>query len=356
MVPAPRLPAVRLSLRSAFAIVFAIAGTVLVLETLRSSERVIAWVLSSAAVAALVYPIVGFFDRFMPRAIAILVVFVVVLGSIGLGAYGLIDDVQRETRHLQRAAPARAAELERSSDLFRDLKLRRRVQSFVGEIPQRLQGGSAAEAIRSAANRGLAFAVSMILTLFFVIYGPGIVHASIEQVQHPRQRTRVERIVHRASRRALGYARATLAKAVLEGMIAWAVARIAGVPGPAALGVWVGLWSLVPVGGVLIGAVPIVVFAGANSVFRAEVVAAVFVAVALIERYVVKERLEQATMRLGAFVTVLVGFAGLELYGFTGALLALLGAALFVATLQELGPEELVGVVATPLGDPGLPG
>jgi predicted PurR-regulated permease PerM len=118
--------------------------------------------------------------------------------------------------------------------------------------------------------------------------------------------------------------------------------------------VWVGLWSIVPVGGVLIGAVPIVVFAAATSATRAVVVGLVFVAVAVFEGLVVKPRLEAATMQLGSFVTVVVAFAGLELYGFTGALLALLGAALFVAALQELGPEELVEVVSAPVGDAAI--
>jgi predicted PurR-regulated permease PerM len=340
-------------LRSAFVIVFALAATVLVLETLQSAERVIAWVLSSAAVAALLYPLVVFFDRYLPRAVAILVVFVVVLGSIGIAAKGLIDDVQRETRRLQVAAPQRAAELERGSDLFRELKLRTRVKNLVDEIPQRLQGGSAAEAIRSAANRGLAFLASLILTLFFVIYGPAIVHGTIEQVRDVAQRSRVERIVHRSSRRALGYARGTLLESVVEGLAAWAIAHAFDVPGPAALGVWVALWSLVPVGGVLIGAIPIVAFAGARSTTNAIVVALLFVAMAAVEVFVVKPRLERATMRLGSFVTVFVGFAGLELYGFTGALLGILGAALFIAALEELGPEELVEVVASPVGEIG---
>jgi predicted PurR-regulated permease PerM len=342
---------VRLSLRSAFIVVFALAATVLVLEVLLSAERVIVWVLSAAAVAALVYPVVGWLDRYVPRAVAILLVFVFVLGAVGVVAYGLIDDVQRQTRRLQVEAPERAAELERGSDLFRELRLQERVENLVDTIPQRLQGGSAADAIRSAANRGLAFVASTILTLFFVLYGPAIVRGTIEQVRDPAQRSRVDRIVNHASGRALGYARGTLAIAVVEGVIAWAVAALADVPGPAALGGWVGLWSLVPVGGVLIGAIPIVAFASATSVTRAVVVALVFVAVALAERIFVKPRLERATMQLGSFVTVLVGFAGLELYGFSGALLALLGAALFLAALLELGPEELAEVVSAPVGD-----
>jgi predicted PurR-regulated permease PerM len=325
----------------------------LLLEVLLSAERVIAWVLSSAAVAALVYPFVGYLDRFMPRALAILTVFVVMIGAIGLVVYGFVDDIQRETRRLERAAPARAAELERGSELFRELELRERVANLVEEIPQRLQGGSAAEALRSAANRGIAFVASAILTLFFVIYGPAMINGAIEQVRDPRQRARVDRIVHRSSRRAFGYARAMFVKAIVLGVIAWSVATVANVPGPAALGVWVGLWSIVPVGGVLIGAIPIVAFAGATSATRAIVVAVVFVAIAVLDLFLVKPRLERATMQLGSFVSVLAGFAGLELYGLSGALLAILAAALFVAALQELGPEELVEVVTSPVGESG---
>jgi predicted PurR-regulated permease PerM len=193
----------------------------------------------------------------------------------------------------------------------------------------------------------------MILTLFFVIYGPAIVEATIEQVRDAAQRSRVERIVRRSSRRALGYARGTLLESVVEGLAAWGIAHAFDVPGPAALGVWVALWSLVPVGGLLIGAIPIVAFAGAQSTTNAVVVALLFLAMAAVEAFVVKPRLERATMRLGSFVTVFVGFAGLELYGFMGALLGVLGAALFIAALEELGPEELVEVVASPVGEIG---
>lgn len=328
------------------------------LETVRSSERVIAWVLAAASVAALVYPIVVFFQRYMPRALAVVLVFVVVLGSIGVAGYALIDDLQRETHRLQQAAPRRAAELEKGSDLFRELKLRARVKSFVDDIPKRLAGGSGANAIRSTANRGLAFVASSILTLFFVLYGRNLIERGLAQIHDARRRARAQQITHQASRRALGYARLMLAKAVIAGVIAWGVASLADTPGPAALGVWVALWSLVPIGGVLVGGVPIVVFAAAVSAQRAVVVAVVFIALAIIEWLVVKPRLERATMRLGSFVTVLVGFAGLELYGFSGALLCLLGAALFVAVLGELGPSRLVDAMTAPAGDvtrPAIP-
>jgi predicted PurR-regulated permease PerM len=342
-----------MSLRSAFVIVFGLAATVLAVEMARSAERVIAWALTAVALAALVYPAVAFVDRYVPRAAAILLVFVVTIGAVSVAAAATIGDVQRETKHLQEAAPARAAQLERRSDALRELHLRRRVETLVDEVPGRLSGRSAAETLRSAANRGLAVLATTVLTLFFVVYGPQIVSAAVDQVRNDAQRRRVDRIVRHASTRALGYARCTVARALVEGLLAWGIGTAAHVPGPAALGVWVALWSLVPVAGVLIGAVPIVAFAGASSMTRMVVVALAFIAIAVLEGMFVKPRIERATMRLGGFATVFVAFAGLELYGISGALLALLIAALFVASLRELGPEELVEVVAAPVGAGG---
>ena len=140
-------------------------------------------------------------------------------------------------------------------------------------------------------------------------------------------------------------------EALVEGLLAYAIARAAGVPGPAALGVWVGLWSFLPVAGVFIGALPIVVFAGAHSIQRAVVVALVFVVIGLGRRG--GQSLARArAVYVGSFLIVLAAFGGLELYGLTGALLFVLGAMLVVAILGELGPEEVAEALAAPPADP----
>ena len=69
MVEKARTLRVRLSVRSALAMVFALGFVVLVLEIAQDAERVIAWALSAMAVAALVYPAVKWLAhfRFVPR-------------------------------------------------------------------------------------------------------------------------------------------------------------------------------------------------------------------------------------------------------------------------------------------------
>lgn len=337
----------RVSVRSALAVMFVLALTVLILEIARDSEHVISWVLVAAALAGLVAPVVDFGSRWLPRGLSVLFVVLAGLGAVGFVGYRLVNDVAQETHSLQRLAPRRAAQLEKNSDLLRQLQFQKRVQGFVNDIPKRLTGGSAAKVLESAATRGVAFLAGLILTIFFLIYGPRIFRSGIDQIGDPIQRLRVERVITRGAHRGLEYARIKVLEAIIEGFIAYAVARAAGVPGPAALGVWVALWTVLPVAGVLVGAVPIVLFAGADSLTRAVVVALVFVAIGTAE-YRLASVVERETLHVGSFLIVFAAFSGLELDGLTGALLGVLGVVVLAAIFDELGRPDTGAAIATP--------
>jgi predicted PurR-regulated permease PerM len=347
MADGARTLKVRLSMRSALALVFGLALTVLLLRILHSSERVIAWVLCAMAVAALVYPAVDRLARFryVPRGLAVLITFVLGLGSVGFLGYRIVNDVADAMSSLQDAAPKRAAELERNSDFFREIKLKQRVTKLVDEIPSRLAGGEPSQALRTNATRGLAFVAGLILTIFFVLYGPRLIQGGLGLIENEAVRRRTEEVFLRGSHRALFFARVKLWEATVEGFLAYSIARMANVPGPAALGVWVALWSLLPVAGVLIGALPIVVFAAAVSTTRAVTVGAAFVAIGVGD-WLVNRWLERRSVNVGSFVIVLAAFGGLELYGLSGALLFVLGAVFSVAIISEIGPEEVAEVLA----------
>jgi predicted PurR-regulated permease PerM len=85
--------------------------------------------------------------------------------------------------------------------------------------------------------------------------------------------------------------------------------------------------------------VPIVVLAGVHSTTTAAVVAIVFIAFQVFEHYALQRPLERRTVKLGPFLTVAGGFAGLELYGIGGALMVLLLASLAVALADEWAPR-----------------
>jgi predicted PurR-regulated permease PerM len=334
---------VLVSIRSALAILSLLALTVLMLEIALHSRRVIAWVLVAGALAVLLYPAVEFGSRWMARSIVVLLLVIAALSSIGFLGYRIVNDVSSATDSLQRAAPRRAAELEKNSDLLRQVHLRRRVQHLVDDIPNRFAGGSGTAVIESAATRGVAFVAGTILTIFFTVYGPRIVGAGLDQIRDPKRRRLLERVLVHGTRRGLDFARVKLLEAMVGGVIAYVIARTADVPGPAALGVWAGFWTLLPVAGVLVGALPIVLFAGAASQTRAVVVGLAFVAIGIAE-YLLTRYAERQTVEVGSFLIVFAAFGGLELYGLTGALLGVLGVIVLVAILDELrrSDEELL--------------
>ena len=94
MVDLARTLRVRLSVRSALALVFALGLTFLLLEIARDAERVIAWALSAMAVAALVRPAIVWLShfRFVPRAVAVILTALLwfVLPGLAAGFYFLL--------------------------------------------------------------------------------------------------------------------------------------------------------------------------------------------------------------------------------------------------------------------------
>jgi len=268
-MPAPEEPRpppdrLRLTPRSVVLAVAMLGATLVLLAMVAAAQRVIGWILVAGVIAGLLHPIVSTLARHMPRGVAALLVMALAVGATGAVLYGLVDDVQRETRRLQQAAPERARQLERSprfGKLARDLKLVERTRSFVKDVPARLRGGTPAEAIQAAATRGVAFLATGVLTIFLLLHGPRIARAGLNQIRDPERRRRVREIGSAVYRRGFGYASASLAMAVAAGVLAYALARWAEVPGPAPLGIWVGLWDLVPIAGAFVGAAPIVLLA-----------------------------------------------------------------------------------------------
>jgi predicted PurR-regulated permease PerM len=328
----------RVSSRSIVVAVAVVAGTLLVLRILSSAERVLAWVLIASSTAALVAPAVDRLARRVPRGIAVAAVAVGGLAVVAGVTYGLVDGVVRQTRNLERRAPELAQDIEddsRFAEAAREADLSARTARFVKSVPERLRGGTPAEAIRSAATRGLSFLAVFVLTVFFLLHGGKLADAASRQIHDDDRRAFAMRVGDAVFHRAFGYARGTIVLAALAGVVAYALARVAGVPGPAPLALWVALWDAVPLLGATIGALPIVLLAGVVDPMRGVVLLVAFVGYQAFEYLVLQRRLEARTVKLGPFLTTAGGFAGLELYGLTGALLAMLALAVGAVVLDE---------------------
>lgn len=353
---APATPGrLRITTRSALVAVALFGLTLVVLRVAVAAQRVLGWVFVAAAVAGLLEPLVRRASRRLPRGVAVLAV---VFGSaltLGVVGYGLVDALVSETERLQRAAPAAAERIEQEGQfakLARQVRLADRTERFLEQLPERLRGGTPAEAVRAATTRAVAFLATGVLSIFFLLHGASLASGAARQLRLSEVRTRVERVASAVLHRGFGYARGNIAMSAAAGLTSYAVARIADVPGPAPLAFWVALWDLVPLIGFAVGALPIVVLSGVGHTGRGITVALFFALYQVLEAVMVQRRLERRTVRLGPFLTVAGGLAGLELYGIGGALGTILILALVVVALDELAPpeDELPTPVTSPSG------
>jgi predicted PurR-regulated permease PerM len=331
----------RLSGRSIVLAVVLLGATLALLRVLAASGRVIGWVLAAATLAGLLYPLVQLLARRMPRWAALLLVMLLVVGASAMVAAAVVRNVSDQLHELQQVAPSAARRLERSDrygDAAREFHLTRRVRTFVDELPKRLQGGDVQQALRSAATRGVAFLATGVLTIFFLIHGHRLVEAAVKQLP-VAARPRWRRFGAAVYERTWHYVAGSLVMAIMAGLLAYGCAVLADVPAPAALALWMGVFDVVPLLGVAVGALPVVLLALAfGSLAKAMVVLVVLVGWQLVEAFYLQRRVEAMSVHIGPFVTVAVGMVGLELYGIGGALVGLVLAVLGATAVDELVP------------------
>jgi predicted PurR-regulated permease PerM len=364
MAAAPVRARLSISARSIVVAVGLLALMVVLLQVVSAAGRVIGWMLVACALAGLLHPLVSFLARMLPRGLAAVLVVLCGVAVVALVTRGLVTDLLSETERLRLNARDATAELqqsERFGEFAESIDLQQRTDDFIRAVPDRLSGGgTAAERLRAAATRGVAFLATGVLTLFLLLHGPKIARGGLRQIADPARRDRIHDVGVSAYRRGFGYARGTLLQAAIAGGVAYLLARAAGIRGAGALAVWVALWDVVPVIGAVVGALPIVVLAAVEKPIYGVLLAVGFVAMQVLESMEWQPRLERATLHLGPFMTVLPGLIGFEVRGLPGAALAVLFAAIAMSVIDDLTPaaapvDPADAAVREPVDDPADP-
>jgi predicted PurR-regulated permease PerM len=310
-----------------------------------SSVRVLGWLAAAAIVAALLHPMVAGLSRSLPRAVALLMVIVVTIAVLGGLAYATVDDLRREATKLQEAAPDAARSIERSARFgtaAREFGLTDRVTELVQELPTRVTGGSADQSLTAAATRGFAYVAGIVLTVFLLLYGPRMVEAGLRQIGDETRRANARRMLDRAYARWWRYVALNLVRGLAVGLLGYVACRLIGLPGAFLLGLALGVFSLVPYVGVLIGSLPIVLLAlGLEpSSPRFVILLVGFVGYQVLDGFFVQPQLDRRSIRVGPVLPLVVAMVAFELYGLGGALYGMAAAVLVACVLDELAPTD----------------
>jgi predicted PurR-regulated permease PerM len=339
----PRPPRLRIRARSIAVSALVVGGVFVAAWVLGRATRVLGWVVAASVLAALLIPVVEVLARRIPRGLALAAVLLSVAGLTAFVVWASVGDLQHGLRRLRAVAPQTAADLEarRSwiGDAARQFGLRDRVTTFLDDIPARLAGGNPAQAVRAAASRGIALLITTVLTIFLLSHGPRLVRGLLRQLPEGR-REEVSGPLFHGYRRAWGYVVAMVAKAIVVGVVTWAVAGLLGLPAPSVLGVVVGAASVVPRFGVALGGLSLILLtAGLHGPVRVAWAIAAVLALQVADAVVTAHVIEPRTVRVGPAISLAVLLLATNLYGVGGAVVGLVLAVVAVALLSELVPE-----------------
>lgn len=280
------------------------------------AHRILGWTAASVAVALFLEPIIDFFDRFVPRAISVILTFLILGGIIGGIVVGAVTDLEREMGRLQREAPKAIADLEARDDevgrLATDLDLAARSETFLEALDERVSGEGA---LAENASSVPVYFICMILTIFLLVYGPGMAAGAARQLDDRRRRV-VVAVLHEATHQARRTVGALLVQGVLIGALTGGVALLLDLPAPVLLGLVAGAAGMIPDVGILLGSLPTVATAAAFGTSRAAIVllAAAFV-LQMIEALYVRPKLHQYGVPIGPAVVWIVAIIGYTIYG-----------------------------------------
>lgn len=309
-----------------------LVATFLSLRVLIASQRILGWVFAALVLAALVEPVVRLFSRRLPRPMAVLAVMATVIVLAGSVTYATADSVVRQARSLRREASRLTAQYEREgryATAARDFDLQQKTRQFFDDVPQHLWGGTVQEGLQNLASRGVALLAINILTIFFLIHGPNLAGGAARLVAHPTLTTGATSAFHTTA----SYLRANAAMMIAAGLFTYLVARLLDLPGAAALALWLAIWDLVPLLGVIVGALPVVVLAGLRG-GDSLIVLALMIAYQVFEG-IFQRKVERRTVNVGPFLSLSAGIMGAQLFGLMGFVAALTAVAFAVACFDQ---------------------
>ena len=339
------------------AIVLVVIGTVLLVRLL---WQPIGWVIIAAFIAIALSGPVSLLEKKMPRALAIALVYLLLLLiPAGIAAavippvvdqgVNFVNDLPRYTTDLQEAVEGN----DRLSEINRDFGVTNELQRVAEDAPNHI--GEAAGVVRDVGSglfSGLFSALTiLVLSIFMTARGRLWVNGAL-RLHGGKEAQAVGVALDRIANAVGHYVAGAAIQATIAGLAAFIVLSILGVPFAGALAVLVALFDLIPMVGATIAGLIVLIVTLFTDFPTATIVWVVFaIAYQQFENYVIQPQIHKRAVQLEPFVVLISVICGGVLFGIVGALLAIPIAASIQIGAQEWWRFHLDRQIVAPPGD-----
>ena len=264
------------------------------------------------------------------------VIFIAMVAGLLLIGFVTIPALVEQLRQLVDAAP------DMQKHLVEQLERSRLTQPIANAVRraqlQEILVPSTKQALEysSRAIEVVGWGLTTLALAFYILADPSSTQAALYAIVPRRFHIRLARIMLNLETIVGGYMRGQIITSVLMSLFAYVLLRACGVKNPLPLAVFAGITDVLPLIGVVLGAVPLVAAALPRGTVIVVVVVVAFVAYQELENRIIIPRVYGHVLRLPAWAITVALLIGAKLMGIVGALLSLPVAAGARMILEEL--------------------
>jgi predicted PurR-regulated permease PerM len=333
-----------LSVRAIARIVLIIVGVLLSLYLIYLLRTPLTWLFLATFLAVALSRPVNFLNRYMKRGFAIALVYLGMFGVVALLSSLLIPPIINQVNDLADNAPKYAQDVKdyvQKNETLRkvndDYDITQKLQDEAAKLPSKVGGaaGTLKDVGFGLVNRIFALVTILVLTAFMLGSGRRWVHDALS-LQPPDRAARLERVLNRMAAAVSGYVNGALLIAAIDGVCAFIVMTILGVPFAAPLAITMGTMSLIPLVGATIGAVVIGLVTLFND-FPTDTILWTIYAIVYqqVENNLIQPQVQRRTVQINGFIVLVAVLFGSTLLGVLGAVVAVPLAASIQIVVKE---------------------
>lgn len=293
--------------------------------------------------------------RHVPRALSILIVYVALIGGVGLFAALTVPELAHQSRAFVQDAPERLKHLQASWSASANPLLNGPGQRFLARASDAIKHPpikqEAAVGVITNVVGGLVGLIGVLVMTFYYLMERTLLRGVVLDELTPGTRERVRRVWDDVEAKVGDWLRGQLLLCLVTGVAATIAFAILRIPFWPLLGVLAGVTALIPLLGPWLGGVPAVVMALTVSWHAAWAVLAFILLRQFVSDFMLAPRIMNEAVGLTPLTVVLAILAGTALLGPAGALLAIpIAAAVQVIVMDWLAARRAATVVPEQAG------
>jgi predicted PurR-regulated permease PerM len=307
--------------------------------------------------------------RLLPRTAAIAIVYVLIFGSLGLGAWVLTPRLGTQMAEIAQQAPGYLTNARERAKRLNNVLEGLNLPAPVRETANKAVSDAIGDAGKYVTGEGFSSAINVlgylpylvlipILAFFFLKDADSFRRSALMMLPQGRIRWRGDELFQDINSTLAAYIRAQLISCLLIGSICTTGFAVAGVRYALVLGLVAGVLEFIPLLGPVIVAVLAGTVAGVDGGSRALVVLLFLGVLRIVQDYVLYPRIIGSGIHLHPLAVILAILAGHELAGVAGIFLAIPVIAVLTVTyrhwLEHRGSAGLVAELLKPADTPAV--